>query len=256
MSYKSILKLKDKFNIILKKYYTSIYKKKPWMKEIIKCQNEIMSLSLHPHYSSEYKKSEITYWLHIPEWIYEESAVRKVDKVLDIGCAYGTMALYCKRLFNCEIYCTDFIDTYLDKELVRKYSFIFELNNIEIDKFPWNVKYDVIIFTEVLEHLNFHPVPTLKKLYNLLSSDGTLYLSTPDASQWGRVTKYYSDYEDIPLPQKDLKIVDDHVYQYNKKELIEIINKAGFKIKRFRYSPGLLNRHFNISLIKSETIHI
>jgi predicted SAM-dependent methyltransferase len=48
--------------------------------------------------------------------------------------------------------------------------------------------------TEVLEHLNFHPVPTLKKVYNLLSENGALYLSTPDAYEWGKVNKYYQGY--------------------------------------------------------------
>jgi hypothetical protein len=32
--------------------------------------------------------------------------------------------------------------------------------------------------------------------------------------------------------------------------LIEIIAEAGFKIKRFSYSPGLFNRHFNVALLK------
>jgi SAM-dependent methyltransferase len=189
------------------------------------------------------------YWLHIPKWIYEDWTKKPVERFLDIGCAYGTLALYCKKLFNCEVYVTDCVDTYLSQSLVKKYNFMWNVNNIELDPFPWNVKFNAIIFTEVLEHLNFYPVPTLKKIRNLLLNDGKLYLSTPDASQWGKVTKYHSNLGKMPLPRKGLPLVDDHIYHYNKNELFHILDAAGFKVYRFAYSPGLA-RHFNLTLMK------
>lgn len=222
-----------------------------WLKEIGKCQNEICRLDGNSYYLNQYKNSELSYWYHIPKWIYEDNSQKKVTDCLDIGCAYGTLALYCKKLFNSNVYCTDFVDVHISKTLINYYNFIFNVNNIELDTFPWEEKFDVIIFTEVLEHLNFHPLPTLEKIYSLLKDDGYLYLSTPDALSWGKVTTYYSSLTDIPYPNKDLPPIDTHIYIYDKTELVDVLNSAGFKIKRFEYSAGSTGtKHFNLTLIK------
>lgn len=243
---------KLRFKKLARNYTMGSYANKPSIREVMKCQAEIATLDPHPHYLRAYRNAEIYYWLHIPQWIYEDWAKPKIERCLDIGCAYGTLALYCKKLFGCEVYCTDFVDTYLSQSLVKKYNFRFETNNIELDPFPWDVEFNVIILTEVLEHFNFHPVPTLKKIHKLLSEDGKLYLSTPDASlwEWGRVTKYYSRLDEMPFPKKGLPIVDDHIYHYNKHELLHILNVAGFRVYRFNYSPGIAARHFNLTLMK------
>ena len=187
------------------------------------------------------------YWLRIPQWMTDLSAEGfKAERVLDIGCAYGTFALYCRRTFDCEVYCIDFTDIYLSPALREKHAFHFAVNNIEREDFPWPIRFDAIIFTEVIEHLNFHPLPTLQKIRNLLTPGGKLFLSTPDAAEWGRATRYYSRLDDIPPPGKPLTVVDDHVWQYAKEELLDVLDKSGFTIDRFGYSPGTPNRHFNI----------
>jgi hypothetical protein len=50
-------------------------------------------------------------------------------------------------------------------------------------------KFYVIIFTEVLEHFNFHPLKIQERLISSLNSGGTLILTTPDVGTdaWGRV---------------------------------------------------------------------
>jgi len=243
-------------NIIsIKKNHFIPWRDSFYMREIFLCQNEILKLASHPHYVNIYKNSEIYYWKNIAKWLYKSHQRNEIKKCLDIGCAYGTLALFCKRLFNSDIYCIDYIDTYISRELIERYKFKFQVNNIELDEFPWETKFDIIIFTEILEHLNFHPTITLKKIRNLLTDDGVLYLSTPDAARWGRVTKYYASLDLIPPPNRDMPIVDDHVYQYNKTELINVISDAGFKIDKFAYSPGILNRNrcFNLALKKNNS---
>ena len=239
---------KYKSRRILRDFAISRQAKTPWMREINECQNEVANLNPHPNYLDHYRSQEKFYWINIPNWIREDASKNKVHRSLDIGCAYGTLALYCKKLFECDVYALDYVDTYLSQALVKKYGFHFDVNNIELDSFPWDVKFDVITFTEVLEHLNFNPVPTLKKIRNLLSENGRLYLSTPDAAQWGRVTKYYGSLGEMPCPQKGLQPIDDHVYQYTKKELLTVLEEADLKVERFGYSPGVASRHFNLTL--------
>lgn len=224
------------------------YRKEPWMAEIVKCQAEIAAFDVYPHYLRKYRNQESYTWLHIPKWMCEDSEKHKIERCLDIGCAYGTLSLFSKKVFGCQNYCIDCVDKYLNQALVQKYGFVFSRNNIELDPFPWEVTFDVIIFTEVIEHFNFSCVPTLRKIRTLLAEDGRLYLSTPDASRWGKITKYYSSLDEMPKPQKGLPIIDDHVYQFDKEELFGVLEAAGFTVDRFDYSPGVVNRHFNLAL--------
>jgi len=223
------------------------YLKEPWMETIISCQREISTLASNPEYVQFYRDNEIYFWLFIPKWINDDRKKTKIEKCLDIGCSYGTLALYCKKICGCDIYCIDFINAYMSKPLFEKFNLNFAINNIELDKFPWDVKFDVIILTEVLEHFNFNPVFTLKKIRELLSENGKFYLSTPNALYHGKLTKYYSNYSDMPHPQKGLPIFDDHTYIYNSDELLDIFNRAGLRITRFKETYS----HFNFTLIKN-----
>ena len=226
------------------------YEDEPWMKEIRSCQDEIARSGVHPHYTESYRGHEISFWLHIPRWIYEDRTSKGIKRCLDIGCAYGTLALFCKRVTGCEIYCLDAVDTYLTKSIAEKHNVIFAVSNIELDPFPWNVKFNAVILTEVLEHFNFNPLPTLRKIRDQMTDDGRLYLSTPDASQWGRVRKGYSSWKEIPHPDRVLPPVGGHAYQFNEEELLDVADMAGFRVERLDYSPGFGARHFNLVLVK------
>jgi 2-polyprenyl-3-methyl-5-hydroxy-6-metoxy-1,4-benzoquinol methylase len=168
--------------------------KEEWLELIKLVQNEIEIISGNPYYAKAYKQEEIFYWSPVAKWIYDE---KNVETVLDIGCAYGTLAIYVKKLFNAEIYATDYLKIISD-DILRKFNIIYEVNNIELDVFPWNMKFDLILLTEVFEHLNFHGLFTLKKIQGLLTEKGSLYLTTPDAKVWGKLTDYYNHYNDMP----------------------------------------------------------
>jgi hypothetical protein len=52
----------------------------------------------------------------------------------------------------------------------------------------------------------------------------------------------------MPPPEPGQSLVDDHVYQYEKDELFGLVEEAGFAVERFAYAPGVLHRHFNLTL--------
>ncbi len=218
-----------------------------WQAILEKAQKTILQHEPHPYYEERYMLEESAYWSHIPQWIAEQPRTDNM-KCLDIGCAYGTLAIYTHYATRAEIYCTDCTDRYISKELIHAYGLKFATNNIELDEFPWDIQFDIIIFTEVLEHLNFHPDRTLHKIRSLLKPDGYLYLTTPDASQWGR-TKYYKKLSDLPQPNKDHDIIDDHIYVYDEKELDDVLYHAGLHTLKSDYAPGSCGkRHFNRAL--------
>lgn len=237
----------------------------PFVQIIDATQEEIASLSKNAFYEKEqqgvyesgepyafpaYRSAEIFFWNPILRWLYDDSKKRKIKRVLDIGSGYGTLSLYMKNLTGCDSYLVDFIDFYMSKELVRKHSFKFKVINIELKKIPFgDTKFDTILLTEVIEHFNFNPVLTLGKIAKRLEDDGRIYITTPDAYEWGRLTKFYKDWKDIPKPNKNSKILDAHIYQYTKDEILEVIEKSGLEVERFDYAPGYKNsaRHFCIS---------
>ena len=234
--------IKNKF---LAEYYLRQYQNP--IAQIVACQTEIAHFSPHPLYHA-YRPHELRYWIHIPKWLIEDHQKYHFKNCLDIGCAYGTLALFCKKSLGCDVYCADFIDEYLSKSLIDKYKLNFCVNNIELDPSPWDIQFDIILLTEVLEHFNFYAVPTLKKIRSLLSENGKIYLSTPDAAEWGRVTKYYTNFHAMPLPTHPIQIIDDHIYQYTRPEIIDLLKESGLHIDEIRYSPGSNFRHFNLKL--------
>ena len=247
--------LKKPFKKVIRKYIYEKISKSEWFPILRHSQNIILKNEPNPYYIKTYSESEIWCWLHIPEWILILNKNKKeVKRVLDIGGAYGTLSLYCKKVFDCDIYMIDFTDIFLSKKLKENYRINFSINNIELDSFPWDCKFDIIIFTEVLEHFNFNAEKTMRKIRELLSEDGVLFLTTPDASEWGKTTKYYKNLDSIPEPQQDASLIDDHVWQYDKIELFSLIKESGFIIEKLDYAPGLPNRHFNLQLCGSTSL--
>lgn len=42
-------------------------------------------------------------------------------------------------------------------------------------------KYDLVVFTEIMEHITFNPIMFWKRIYQILKPGGKIYLSTPNA---------------------------------------------------------------------------
>jgi len=214
------------------------------------CQNEISEMDPLSYYCSAYRDTEVLYWRIMPKWIVEDCKKNKIKRILDIGGGYGTLSLFFKKESGCDVYFIDFISDYINNNLIKKYNFNFKVCNIETEEIPWNLKFDVILLTEVIEHFNFHPLKTLKKLRKALADNGSLYLSTPDSLSWGKLSRY-ATVDDMPIVGDKIKIVDEHVYQFSKEELLALFDEAGFIVERFSYSPGNSFRHLNFVLKKN-----
>ena len=42
-------------------------------------------------------------------------------------------------------------------------------------------EYDLVVFTEIMEHITFNPIPFWKTIYQILKPGGMIYISTPNA---------------------------------------------------------------------------
>lgn len=233
----------------------------PWLLEFRKCQLDIAADASKGFRLDRYE--QLLWYGKIPAWLYEsaQSQGKWANRCLDVGCGYGALLLYCRRLFDCEAMgtCLETTGNYLNS---RSLSGFFDANQIKLQMYDieldsleeWRTSFDIVILTETLEHLNYNPVPTLRKLGDLLTPAGRLYLSTPDASaRWGRVTKYFDTWEEMPEPSRQVgRITRDgleHVYQYSESEIREIVEAAGLEICRYDFAPGGINgRHHNLEL--------
>lgn len=107
-------------------------------------------------------------------------------KVLEIGSHYlHTSILLANRSFEVdamdveEFWKLDFV-----KERAEKYGLnsIIENDISRLKSFQdIHDKYDLVVFTEILEHITFNPIRFWKLIYQILKPGGLIYISTPNA---------------------------------------------------------------------------
>jgi SAM-dependent methyltransferase len=193
------------------------------------------------HYTKAYRAQEALYWYPALDWI---DKLPNVSSVVDVGSAYGTLLLYAGKQHKASRLVAVDPCNYMSKILIERHG-IQKINaDFERQEIDCGGKFDLVLFTEVLEHLNFYPASTLKKLNALLSDDGHAILTTPDAQEWGRVLDHYPSLEKIPPFTGQTSIwFDGHIWQYTHEEAVAVIEAAGFKIVDWAYSKGVAARH-------------
>jgi len=69
----------------------------------------------------------------------------------------------------------------------------YDLFNIETDEFPYaDETFDVVLFSELIEHLALNPVWALSEIHRVLKKDGHVVITTPNALSLERLTSYLS----------------------------------------------------------------
>jgi len=178
------------------------------------------------------KEKNFTYINILP--ILNSCLSKKVKNILDIGCGSGTISLYLAS----KGYSVKGID--ISRAAIntcKDSANNMDLKNVkfEILEFPKKIptgKYDLIFFSEVIEHLPNDEI-ALKKIHKLLSANGTLFLSTPSKNaplyKLGFAKKFDNEV--------------GHLRRYETKELIEKLEKCGYTIKA-TYKKESLMRNF------------
>lgn len=109
--------------------------------------------------------------------------------------------------------------------------------NIEKDKLPFKPEaFDLVLFSEVMEHLVGNPLVYLEKFRIILKKSGTLLVTTPNAAGiHKRIFSLLGKSTYFPIEQAYSTKLDDgslyhrHNREYTKAELEEIMAKAGFR---------------------------
>jgi SAM-dependent methyltransferase len=203
------------------------------------------------------------FWDYTLNWLSKREYDPQNTRLLDIGPGWGFCSLILNKLFGAMD--TTFVCygtnnagggvemTFLEHE-DKRYEVKRIFGFIEDPSFSLPGRYDLILFTEVFEHLSCNPVPTLKKIADLLSPSGTLVFTTPTPA--GDPTKIYDSWKEMPrfddmpldlyasdyvVPRNYIDPSKMHIYIYTKEELEEIFDLCGLEI--IEYGVNASMRH-------------
>jgi hypothetical protein len=98
--------------------------------------------------------------------------------------------------------------------------------------------FDLVVFTEVLEHLTRHPVEILQFLLKRLTLRGFLYLTTPNAFARGKLhlIGQRRNPQQVFPPGNDNWDAHYHSREYSMSELVEFVKAARGRVRALHFS--------------------
>ena len=151
--------------------------------------------------------------------------------VLEFGCATGRMTRYMKEALDCRVYIVEFDQEAYEKAKQYAQDGICD----DIMNYRWleafgQVRFDAIIFADVLEHLA-HPDQVLMQAAKLLKDDGCIHISVPNITHNDIVLKACDERFDYT---KTGLLDEDHVHFWGMENLKEFARQCGLSIRSIR----------------------
>lgn len=112
--------------------------------------------------------------------------------------------------------------------------FDYDLFNIETDEFPYaDNSFDVVVFSELIEHLGVNPVRTLAEIHRVLRPDGVVIVTTPNALSMERFATFARGGSQMvdrysPLFGYGAR----HNREYGPAELCDLLETTGFELEK------------------------
>lgn len=177
----------------------------------------------------------------------------KDASLLEIGANPYFTSILLKKFTDYRLFFTNYFgeeatgSRQVQKNSVAGDTFEFEYMNCNVESadLPFDEKFDVILFCEVLEHLTCDPIQALLRLKQSLKDDGLLILTTPNVNRLENIARMISG-TNIYDPYSGYGIYGRHNREYNKHELSLLLSQLGFKVETMFSSDVHENRsnHF------------
>lgn len=155
------------------------------------------------------------------------SYINDNDTVLEFGCASGYMSKYMHEKLGCKVYGIELCREALDEAL----PFLEKGVCADIDELNWkeeisNIKFDVIMFADVMEHLK-NPVDVLQTAVEFLKDDGKVIISIPNIAHGDIVCKLLNNHFDYT----DTGLLDDtHIHFWGSENIDVFCEKCGLSL--------------------------
>jgi len=178
--------------------------------------------------------------------IIEFSQHHPVKKILEIGAFFGVVSIALAKL-GFQVCAADLPEYMSMPEQKRRFEHHgIEIAEVRLQKFllPFSdERFDTIVMCEVLEHLNFNPLPLIKEINRVGAPKSLFYLSLPNLAQIGNRLRLLRGYPILApiqhyfdqLDPKKAEIADGHWREYTGSEIQELLARMGYSIHRQYY---------------------
>jgi SAM-dependent methyltransferase len=170
----------------------------------------------------------------------------RAKKILEIGAFFGMVSI-CLAKLGFDVVAADIPEYMLMPEQIERFArHGIKTASVRLQDYSLPFEddaFDAIIMCEVLEHLNFNPLPLLKEINRVGAPDSLFYLSLPNLAYYKQRLKFLfghsilqpiSNYFDQLDPSK-LEIVNGHWREYTGAEIVEMLTRLGYEINRQYY---------------------
>jgi len=161
---------------------------------------------------------------------YLKSRISSEHKVLDLGCKYGEISFALSHIAR-EVVGIDYSASSI--QIAKKKHQNENLSFLEADAKEYlantNEKFDVLILSHIIEHLD----EVEKFLGDFIPYFKYVYVEVPDFNK-----TYLNEYRKL-LDQKLIYSDTDHVSEFDRFELIEILENAGLQILDATFAFGI-----------------
>ena len=193
-----------------------------------------------------YLKSHTHEYIRTIDDIVRFAEPRGSLRVLEIGAFFGMVSI-CLAKLGFRVCAADIPEYMLmpeQKDRFGKYGI--EIAEVRLKDYllPFAEEaFDVIIMCEVLEHLNFNPLPLIKEINRVGAPDSLFYLSLPNLAYYRKrlqllfgkqVMQSVDEFFDQLDPENPL-IVNGHWREYTGPEVAEMLRRMGYEIRRQYY---------------------
>ena len=157
--------------------------------------------------------------------------------VLDVGCGSGVHGAELNRIHGHRVVGVDLSEVSIKKAKGRlAEAYVADVTKPFLYPFADRRKFDVIVFSDILEHL-YDPSDVLTRHYPLLAPGGQVLISIPNVAIWNVRLELLTgrfEYQDTGTLDRT------HIRFFTRRTFYRFAREAGLDIRRRRITPGIL----------------
>lgn len=162
-------------------------------------------------------------------------------RICDVGAGLGFLSILLKIKGGYTVDAVD-LDTSVSfwQERFNKYGISQNAVDISKDHLPFeDATFDIVIFSEVIEHLPSTPFMIMSEFKRVLKKGGYLIITTPNICRLSNIVKLASGQNILPDVSKLTSISSPktpHVREYSISELKDIVWESGLRLDKLKLS--------------------